>query len=196
MRNTASLDRPAVDFAPLDDPSPRRVSVAAAIESPGALPAIARVGHDSSRLLGTLVHRLVRRLGLNPEIDVDSTASDLLKATEAVDISDSETVCRNAANAYRALCSMTDVRDLYHSGAALHELPFTMTIDGRIVRGTIDCIVEGRDVLTVLELKTGHSRPEHARQVELYGKAVQAMHPGRRVETRVIYLGEAVILDL
>jgi ATP-dependent exoDNAse (exonuclease V) beta subunit len=146
--------------------------------------------------LGTLVHRLVRRFGLDPEADVESAAPHLLNAAEAVDISESETLCLNAANAYRALCSMSDVRDLYHSGAALHEVPFTMTTEGGIVRGTIDCLVESRDLLTVLEFKTGHARPEHAAQVELYGKAVQAMHPGRPVQTRVIYLGEAVILDL
>jgi len=102
-------------------------------------------------------------------------------------------VCRRAADAYRALCSMTEVRDLYQAGVAPHEVPFTMTLDGDIVRGTIDCIVSAADSITVLEFKTGRERPEHARQVELYGKAVQAMHPQRRVNTRAIYLLEAII---
>jgi hypothetical protein len=61
------------------------------------------------------------------------------------------------------------------------------------VRGTIDCLIVGVDAITVLELKTGRARPEHVRQVELYGKAVQAMYPELPVKTRVIYLEEAII---
>ena len=88
---------------------------------------------------------------------------------------------------------MTDVRDLYRAGSALHEVPFTMALDGRIIRGTIDCLVVTDAGLTVLEFKTGRARPEHAVQVELYGKAVQALYPGCHVDLRVIYLGEAII---
>jgi ATP-dependent exoDNAse (exonuclease V) beta subunit len=88
---------------------------------------------------------------------------------------------------------MPEVRELYDAGEALHEVPFTMHHAGHIVRGTIDCLVMGADSRTVLEFKTGRARPEHARQVELYGKAVQAMYPEFHVKTRVIYLGDAVV---
>jgi len=117
---------------------------------------------------------------------------DLLEPGEIVDIPESATVCAQAANAFRALCSMADVRDLYHGGTALHEVPFTLRLDGRIVRGTIDCLVVKEDAIVVLEFKTGRERPEHAFQVDLYGKAMQAVHPGRRVDLRVIYLGDAI----
>jgi ATP-dependent helicase/nuclease subunit A len=182
-----------VDFEPADDRSVRRVSVAAVIENTDPMPAVPRGGRESHRVLGTLVHRLVRRFGLEPSADVDAAAPDLLNAWEAVDTPDSAAVCRSAASAYRELCSMTDVRDLYHAGAVLHEVPFTMTLDGRILRGTIDCLVVADDAVSVLEFKTGRARPEHALQVELYGKAVQALYPGRRVNSRVIYLGEATV---
>jgi ATP-dependent exoDNAse (exonuclease V) beta subunit len=192
-----SLRRPDApedcDFEPVDDRAIRRVSVATAIADADTLPVTVRAGQDSHRLLGTLVHRLVRRLGLDPSADADRVVSDLLHASEAVDTSESETVCRHAAHAYRALCAMPDVRDLYRAGAALHEVPFTMTSDGQIIRGTIDCIVAGDDAMTVLEFKTGRARPEHARQAELYGRAVAAMYPEFHVKTRVIYLGEAVV---
>jgi len=194
--STASLTRLALrksDFAPVDDRVTRRVSVATAIANADVMPTPARAGQDSHRLLGTLVHRLVRRLGLDPSADPDRAVPGLLNASEAVDTSESGTVCRDAAQAYRMLCAMPDVRDLYRSGAAHHEVPFTMTTEGQIVRGTIDCLVAGGDGITVLEFKTGRARPEHARQVELYGKAVQAMYPDFHVKTRVIYLGAAVI---
>jgi len=66
-----------------------------------------------------------------------------------------------------------------------------MASDGHIVRGTIDCLVAGHDEMTVLEFKTGRAKPEHARQADLYGKAVQAMYPDFHVKTRVIYLRDS-----
>ena len=183
----------AGDFATIADAGARRLSVAHVIAAEETMPMIARRGRESHRLLGTLVHRLVRRLGLDASADVEHVAADLMNTAETVDIPESATVYRMAADAYRALCSMTDVRDLYLTGEALHEIPFTMALDREIVRGTIDCIVSSGDSMTVLEFKTGRQRPEHARQVELYGKAVQAMHPERPVNTRVIYLLAAVI---
>jgi ATP-dependent helicase/nuclease subunit A len=182
-----------VDFEPVEDGSVRRVSAGSVIDHAATMPAVAGAGRESHRVLGTLVHRLVRRFGLAPAADIDAAVPGLLNAREAVDIPESEAVCRDAANAYRALCSMSDVRDLYHAGAPLHEVPFTMALDGQIVRGTIDCLVVADGAISVLEFKTGRARPEHAIQVELYGKAVQALYPGRRVDLRVIYLGEAAI---
>jgi ATP-dependent helicase/nuclease subunit A len=180
------------DFDPLTDLSMRRVSVADAIAAGDVRPSTARGGGDSHRVLGTLVHRLVRRFGVDATADVDGAVLHLLHAHEAVDIEDRTTLCRDAATAYRAICSRPDLRELYRAGAVLHEVPFTMATDGRIVRGTIDCIIATEESITVLDFKTGRARPEHAHQVELYGKAVQAMHPGVRVDARVIYLEEAV----
>jgi len=45
------------------------------------------------------VHRLVRRLGIDSDADVDAAVEDLLDAREAVDTPDSATVCGRAANA-------------------------------------------------------------------------------------------------
>jgi ATP-dependent helicase/nuclease subunit A len=181
------------DFDPIEDRSIRRVSVADAIATDGAPVMNARGGRDSHRLLGTLVHRLVRRFGVDPGADVDDAVLHLLQTGEAVDIQDVGALCRDAASAYRAVCGHPELRGLYRADAALHEVPFTMAIDGRVVRGTIDCIVTTGQSVTVLDFKTGRPRAEHARQVELYGKAVQAMHPGVPVDARVIYLEEAVV---
>jgi ATP-dependent helicase/nuclease subunit A len=188
----AGLD-PDADFDPLTDQSIRRVSVAEAIAAGEERPPVARAGGDSHRVLGTLVHRLVRRFGVDPDADADGAVLHLLHPHEAVDIEDRATLCRDAAKAYRAICSRPDLRELYRAGEALHEVPFTMAAGGRIVRGTVDCIIATGESITVLDFKTGRPRPEHARQVELYGEAVQAMHPGVRVDARVIYLEEAVI---
>jgi ATP-dependent helicase/nuclease subunit A len=182
------------DFEPLVDSALRRVSVADAIAGSEDVPDGVRGGRDSHRLLGTLVHRLIRRFGIDPSGDADDAVLHMLQAGETVDMEDGgEALCREAASVYRAMCAHEELRTLYRAGAPLHEVPFTMAVDGRLVRGTIDCIIMTAGSITVLDFKTGRARPEHARQVELYGKAVQAMHPGTPVDTRVIYLGEAVI---
>ena len=167
------------DFEPVDDPNVRRMSVATAIAETDTLPAVSRPGRHSNRLLGTLVHRLVRRFGLDSTADVDAAAVDLLEPGEIVDIPESATVCAQAANAFRALCSMADVRDLYHGGTALHEVPFTLRLDGRIVRGTIDCLVVKEDAIVVLEFKTGRRAPG----ARLSGRLVWKSHAGRASRT-------------
>jgi ATP-dependent helicase/nuclease subunit A len=181
------------DFAPVVDAAMRRVSVAESIATDDHRIVTARGGRDSHRLLGILVHRLVRRFGVDADADVDDAVLHMLHTHETVDIEDRATLCREAVDVYRAICSRADLRELYRAGTALHEVPFTMGIDGKIVRGTIDCIIATAESMTVLDFKTGRPRPEDVRQVELYGKAVQAMHPGMHVDVRVIYLEEAVI---
>ena len=93
---------------------------------------------------------------------------------------------------YGALLRRPDVRQVYVSGEALHEVPFTMRLEGTIVRGTIDCLIRstsGR--VTILEFKTGRPRPEHERQANLYRRAAEALFPGAEVETRLVYVAEA-----
>jgi ATP-dependent exoDNAse (exonuclease V) beta subunit len=63
-----------------------------------------------------------------------------------------------------------------------------MTLDGRLVRGTVDCVVEtAPGSLTVLEFKTGRPRPEHQAQVEIYVHAMRQACPGTSIDARVIY---------
>jgi hypothetical protein len=92
-----------------------------------------------------------------------------------------------AVAAYESLCSRVDVRGLYRSGRALHEVPFTTSIDGRIVRGTFDCVIEtGPGAFTLLEFKTGRERREDHRQVELYLTAFRQLFPGASIDALVV----------
>jgi hypothetical protein len=57
-----------------------------------------------------------------------------------------------------------------------------------IVRGRIDClVVSGDGAVTIVEIKTGGPRPEHARQLDIYRAAVEALWPGRAVHVRLVY---------
>jgi RecB family exonuclease len=63
-----------------------------------------------------------------------------------------------------------------------------MTIDGRVLRGTVDCLVEtSPDHFTVLEFKTGRPRPGHQAQLELYLQAVRKAFPAAAIDAKLVY---------
>jgi ATP-dependent exoDNAse (exonuclease V) beta subunit len=93
-----------------------------------------------------------------------------------------------AVDAYESICDSEDVRALYQTGRALHEIPFTMAMDGRIVRGTIDCVVEtAPGAFTVLEFKTGRERLQDRQQVQLYLEALRRLFDSASIDARVVY---------
>ena len=152
-----------------------------------------------SRLLGTLVHRLVHRFGFEAAGDprLSEYARQLIRQEEAALVIDIAHMTEAAADYYERLCSRTDVRALYDGGQTLFEVPFSSVTEGRRVRGVIDSLVcrplAGNPSkvghLTVVELKTGAARPEHRDQVAAYRVAASAVFPGATIETALIYSG-------
>ena len=66
-------------------------------------------------------------------------------------------------------------------GTAAFEVPVSLVQDGRVLRGTIDCLIRRPDgALVVVEVKTGPPRPEHHRQLDAYLGAIQALGPSIR----------------
>jgi hypothetical protein len=178
------------DFGPLIAHSTVRQPLAAAVADAGEQPA-REDGPASTRLIGTLVHRLLQRLGFAAdETTAKAAVRGLLHPEETFDAD--ATVIDAAAAAYAAIASRADVRELYAAGRALHEVPFTMRLDGAWLRGTIDCVICRPDGgVTVLEFKTGRPRPEHARQVELYRQAAARLFQDANAGTYLVYSGEA-----
>ena len=188
-------DECAADFEPIDDGGVHHQSVvsAAARDHHGEA-ARAQATGDSARLVGTLVHRMLHRFGADCHGDdpaLERCAISLLRERESVLPDPSDGVVERAVRAYRALCARPVVRDVYVSGEPMHEVPFTMMLEGAVVRGTIDCLVRHRagDV-TVLEFKTGRQQPEHAAQLELYRRAAEALFPGSAVHVMLVYAEE------
>jgi ATP-dependent helicase/nuclease subunit A len=187
----ASLD-------PLIDSAPARVSVAAVVSTETERGPFERTRTTSGRLVGTLVHRLLQRIGIrdagsgmHPIRDI---ATRLLRADEVHDLEDLQHTVDAAVSAYKSLCVREDVRLLYQAGRALHEVPFTTSIDGRIVRGTFDCVVEtAPGALTLLEFKTGRERSEDRQQVELYLQALRYLFPSASIDARVVYAAGGVL---
>ena len=133
---------------------------------------------DTNRQAGILAHRLFA----NPSYAPDSpSGSNVVSGF-------SRTFDRAVALATR-LREHPDVVTRLASGRALYEVPFSMKIDNRtIVRGSIDCLVREDDGrITVVELKTGVRRPEHAAQLAVYVDAARALFPGETVDGLLVY---------
>jgi ATP-dependent helicase/nuclease subunit A len=188
------------DFGPLPVATAAPISVASLIarEDSQVAPRAQQVaGDDSDRIVGTIVHRLLQRFGFGPDtVGIDApTALAMLRADEmAATVSTRPLLDLAAAavDAYTAVAARADVRTLYQTGEVMHEVRFTMMHDGRMVRGTIDCLVRGGDGrFTVLEFKTGRRRDAHNRQLDLYRRAVEQLFPGADVAAQLVYAAEA-----
>ena len=188
------------DFLPLEEEPIAAQSVASMIEADGksGFHSGATAGDDSERVVGSLVHRLLHRFGLDPGDAVDVTSAlAMLRADEmsaCVSTGTASELAGDAIDAYRAICGRADIRALYDGADVLHEVPFTMASDGGRVHGTIDCLIRGVDgQMTVLEFKTGRARDVHRTQLDWYRQAVERLFPDARVDARLIYTGEAKV---
>jgi ATP-dependent helicase/nuclease subunit A len=194
---------------PVTDLAPARVSVASVVSTDTERGRLQRTPATSARLVGTLVHRLLQRVGIrDPGSGIGDQGSGirgphairdiamrLVRADEADDLGDLQATVNAAVEAYESLCAREDVRVLYQSGRALHEVPFTMSIDGRIIRGTFDCVVETTPgAFTLLEFKTGRERLEDRRQVELYLQALRYLFPSAAIDALVVYAAGGSVL--
>ena len=195
---TLSPERPADDFAPLvADVSAFRTAALAARDSPTASGLNDPSGHESDRAVGTVVHRMLERLGFDagPDQTTRHHVLALIRPDEALTEAVGATVdlCDQALAAYRAICARPEMRTVYMSAERWHEVPFSMRLGDSMWRGTIDCVVRtSADTLTVLEFKTGRRRPEHEAQLDLYRAAVARLFPGMRVQTQLVYPNDAV----
>jgi ATP-dependent exoDNAse (exonuclease V) beta subunit len=95
-----------------------------------------------------------------------------------------------ALDAYRSICGRPEIRALYSAGVRLHEVPFTMRLDGVVLRGTIDCLIRtASERMMVLEFKTGRPRDDHRVQLELYRRAAERLFPALSVDAQLVYSG-------
>ena len=188
------------DFAPLVDTSPSPQTVASLLESGYTPPTSSRTAGSRSsewhRLTGTLVHRLLQRYGAALDttgIGTDAVMPLLLACDAARGVAEGSAadLATDAAAAYRSICARPEVRDLLTDRERLHEVPFTMRVDGRIVRGAIDCLIRtAPNRITVLEFKTGRRRDEDRVQLDLYRRAAERLFPGAAIDARLVYPAE------
>jgi ATP-dependent helicase/nuclease subunit A len=178
-----------LDRAPL--PVTRPPTTVTALLAPGTAVPTSGGGTASSQVVGTLVHRMLERMGgaaPDDPVTLAAAAGLLLAPDEAGAPGDAVKVAARAADLYARIRRRPDVARLYASGGErFHEVPFSTEVDGRVVRGAIDCLVREGDRVTILEFKTGRRHATHDEQGALYRRAVEGLFPGAEVEVRVVY---------
>jgi len=181
------LHRPA----PAEARPPRPLAPSQLVEDREAAPPPSPELRASARR-GVLLHALFERLpGVEPEqrhgaalhwLEQSAGVNDRRLAEELV-----ESVC--------AIIGHADFADLFASGS-LAEAPIAATLpDGRVIAGTVDRLLVDADRVRVVDFKTGRMVPStptdvpqaHRRQMEAYREALQAIFPGRPVETALLY---------
>ena len=143
---------------------------------------------NADRIIGTLVHRMLR--------DGSDSAADALAGlapAERAAIDDPAHCARRADALRRAILNQPAVRSLMQSGECHYEVPLSWRQGGWsdqasvAVRGTIDCIVLEAEAATVLEFKTGRPKPWHRDQLDAYVAAARDLFPGREVRGLLVY---------
>jgi ATP-dependent exoDNAse (exonuclease V) beta subunit len=120
---------------------------------------------------------------------IERLAYALLRSEECVGVDD---VAGTVADAARMFTSIREHPEFLarRSQDCLFEVPFSFRGPGEatVLRGTIDCLVRGKDgSLTVFEFKTGRPSPDHRAQLDLYVAAIRGLFPEATVEGRLIY---------
>ncbi len=149
---------------------------------------------QSDRIVGTLVHRILQHCGFDSAGGTTVTRDTVVRMLrhEEIAAASAERTATELADAavdiYRAIADRPDIRALYMAGDRLHEVPFTMRLDGAVLRGTIDCLVRtAPHRMTVLEFKTGRPRDDHQAQLDRYRQAAGRLFPGVTIDAHLVY---------
>jgi ATP-dependent exoDNAse (exonuclease V) beta subunit len=175
------------NFNPVDDEAAiERVPVTRVLDDAGWADST-RAGHPDDALVGTIVHRLLQ-LGSDPG------AVALLRPEERATATDAERSLSRARDIWARLTRDPDVAEVLASGELLFEVPFSRLDPdhpGRVLRGTIDCLVCRPDgSVVVLEFKTGTRSRAHETQLAVYVDAAKGLFSGATVTGSVVYRQE------
>ena len=189
------LDRPAPD----EERPPRPLA-------PSALgpDAVANVPPgDAMRMAaerGKILHRLFERL---PDLPLEERRASALRWLEqsagVADMGERELLVQDALD-------VIDHRDFaeFFSTEALAEAPLAAVVDGIVVSGTVDRLLVGKDVVRVVDFKTGSHVPEgaeavpnaHLRQMAAYVAALKTIFPEHHIEAALLYSTGPRIISL
>jgi hypothetical protein len=67
-------------------------------------------------------------------------------------VDDPDVLLDRAVEVYRRLATRDDTRALYDADRVMFEVPFCFSMDDRVVRGVIDCVVVREERVDVIEL--------------------------------------------
>lgn len=141
---------------------------------------------------GRLLHALFERLPATPAGDRRQAAFAWLQQSAGIGDAALRTQLVDTA---LTIIEAPEHAELF-SPVALAEAPIAATLeDGTVVVGTVDRLLVTDTAVRVVDFKTGRRVPRsagdipesHRRQMVAYGRALQVIFPGRRVELALLY---------
>jgi ATP-dependent exoDNAse (exonuclease V) beta subunit len=184
------------DFAPIADSAVRsRRAATSILEGSGTVEA---VGGHTSRLAGTLVHRLFEHVDAARAEDdeaLDRRMRLLLRPSERVGLDDEADVLETARRCFRAMLGRPSIVALLSRPERWHEVPFSLADGDGLIEGTIDSLVRDDSGLVVVEFKTGRPTPLHRAQLAAYLRAARVLEPDTPARGVLVYPGEDVWVD-
>ncbi len=147
---------------------------------------------------GVLVHKLLERL---PSVTASERRAAGLRwlARNARELADAETLLSQAM----AVIEHHEWAELF-APDALAEVPIAALVGGRVVAGTIDRLLIGKDRVRLVDFKTARRPPDRLeqvpaatlRQMAAYAAALEATYPGRRVEAALLYTQTPLLIAI
>ena len=152
---------------------------------------------DAARTRGTLIHRLLEILPVQPEASWPAIAERIVSPPFAA-----TALLEEAAGVLR----MPDLREIFGPGS-LAEVPVSASLDilgGRRIHGVIDRLAIGEDTALAVDFKTNAivpERPEECpegllRQMGAYAHALSRIYPGHRIKTALVWTRTALLMPL
>lgn len=181
------LERPAA----AEPRPPRPLAPSALGEDQSADPPWPPGSSEQAARRGTLIHRLLERLPELPEADREQAAQRWLARNGA----DMDQAARaDMAQAALSVLAAPEWADLFGPDS-LAEVPLAATVGGQVIAGTIDRLLIGKESIRLVDFKTARRPPADAdevpkailRQMAAYVAALEAIHPGRRIEAGLLY---------
>ena len=140
----------------------------------------------SSRERGTLMHTFLERWDYRSAPD-SALASVLRSAT--LDDAEARTFADDVSRIIALLRASALGRQIAEAGSIEREAPFLLNIDGCIVRGTIDLLI---DRTIIIDYKTGRPKPEdlaaYTTQLQLYAAALRALTDVAAFSAHLVFL--------
>ena len=146
----------------------------------------------SARKMGNAVHRALSLIHALPVDDafiasVCRTAAALEHATD---------ITEDIISSVTAFLGNPAIRRFFEPG------PGTVTYNEKeIVDGTgntfkLDRLIVRPDAVEIVDYKTGETRsPQHAEQVEVYGRLVSGIYPGKEVRKYILYVESGEVIE-
>jgi ATP-dependent helicase/nuclease subunit A len=147
-----------------------------------------------------LIHQLFERLpGVAPEQRAAAATNWLERSAGLTEAAEREEIAR-------LVCGILhDHRfSAMFGDGSLAEAPIAAALpDGRVVAGTVDRLLVGEDVVSVVDFKTGRvpASPDdvpaqHRAQMQAYAEALRVIFPGRAVRSALLYTGAPKLIEI